>query len=46
LRTEDGYSTPGTYLVGKDGTIRSDFFLDNYKKRVTNDALLDAAPKM
>lgn len=46
LRTKDGYSTPGTYLVGRDGIIRSDFFLDSYKKRVTNDELLEAAAKM
>ena len=46
LRTKDGYSIPGTYLVGKDGTVHSEFFLDGYKKRVTNEELLKAAAKM
>jgi peroxiredoxin len=46
LRTKDGYSTPGTYLVGKDGVIRSEFFLEDYKDRVTNDELLRAAAEM
>lgn len=46
LRTEEGYSIPGTYLVGKDGIVHSEFFLDGYKKRITNEAILKAASSM
>ena len=37
-----GVPHPGTYIVGKDGTIEAKLFLKRYQERHTNEELIEA----
>ena len=43
LRTKEGFSIPGTYLVGQDGRVLAEFFKAGYKKRHTSKDFIKAA---
>jgi len=42
----DGIPYPGTFLVGADGVIKGKLFLDGYRKRHDNDALIQLAEEV
>jgi peroxiredoxin Q/BCP len=37
-----GIPYPGTYIIGRDGVIRSKLFLEGYKERASTDAIVQA----
>lgn len=43
IHNKDGVPHPGTYLVGQDGVITADLFLDGYRKRHSSEELIEAA---
>ena len=41
----DGVPHPGTFLIGKDGTVRAKLFYSGYKKRHHADDIIEAQKK-
>lgn len=39
----NGFPFPGTFLIDGEGTVRAKLFLDGYRDRHTNAALIEAA---
>ena len=46
IHNRDGYPHPGTYLLDQQGTVRAALFLDGYRDRHTNTALIEATKKI
>lgn len=42
----DGIPYPGTFLVGRDGTVKAKLFVDGYVQRHANEALIEAAKQL
>ena len=46
IEDREGYPHPETYLVDQSGVIRASLFLEGYRKRHENEALIEAAKKL
>lgn len=46
IHFRDGLPNPGTYLIDQEGIVRAKFFLDGYRQRHENSALIEAAEKL
>lgn len=46
IHNKDGLPHPGTFLIDQQGVVKAKLFLEGYRKRHDNAALIDAAKKL